>query len=763
MVEVKIDGIACDFELDEPLALSYNSDDLVDLESGRTGVVLEFRMPINSVNSAIFGFEGDIHPQVKFNSEWHPMSVEADGIEIFSGTAYLMQVLWGQAERYLVVQCRGGVAQWAEDAATTLLKNIEINYTANLNEPMIKASWLSDSPVKFFPIVRDTYESEGSSVDVTGVRVARTIDDYHPFFQLSALVEAIFAMSGYTVESNTADSELFSELYMSGNYSSSESSTVAQEAMGFYAKRTDDCTTQTDLLGRVSMSPYDIYSTVGNIVDIESVEVEYECYNHGNCLQIDNKALIYKPLTQVSVGFEYYLHYTCQCSIDSRTTLSGVNRLNTISDGTVSWEISNRYIDMREKQVTGIEYKTLIFDYDSSKIYRLVGYNSSGSKITAINFISKRIYSVTFTQALTGLQLEYYNGSEFVSAAEDWALYYGYVEESCTTEVKVTFRTAPHDYSPTSPMEFETQLLEGGEAETEFTLFADSSLRPYFSSYPSYNSTVTFADLAQHTYVSALDFLSSLQHLFNLRFSTNSAAKRVTIESFDQFYNGGQWDWSHKVDEVSQIEFVDLAHSAHRTNTLGYQQTDGVVQRMGQSDNLYFGEWSYEVDSYAASSGDQTLLNPLFSASTCDEQGVMVVGDRDDETMVDSLNFSPRIARFFELRDVDGENYQLPYIAFHSPDDGFTLCFEDRDGVEGLNRLRLSEVELLVRSQKISLTLKLSALDYSNLFEPNDSSPSIRSIFCFDLQGESFRTILHSIESYNPESGVAKCSFLTLD
>ncbi len=760
MVKLFIDNIECDFDDSLSLTLSYNGDDMVNLESGRTGSRLSFRLPTTEVNSAIFGGAGDIHAESKFNTQWHAMSVERDGVTLFSGTAYLMGVVWSGAERYFSVECGGGVLAWAESAAQTLFKNINISYSNTLNESNVKESWADDSDVKFFPIVRDSYDDEGSSVDVTGVRLLRSIDDYHPFIRVSALIKAIFDSSGYSLESETSESELFDELYISGDYSSAENS-AAREAMGFYAKRNDDTTTTTDSFGRVSMSPYDIASTVGNIVDIETTLSDSECYNYGGVLQIDDEALTFVPLTQISAGFEYYLHYTCVCQIESRQKLKGIDTLDTISNGMISWEITNRHEDQQESIVLGIDYKLVIFDFEAGDRYLLTGIDSSYNA-TQICYITERVSEISFSQDFAYFELSKYNSVGYQPCSEDWALYFGYVEEYEPVEVKITVRSSPTDYSPLSPMIFESQLFRGADAGVEFTLHKDSSLRPYFSEYPGYNSQIGFEDIAKLSY-SALDFLGALQHLFNLRFSTNDEAKVVTIESFDKFYNGELRDWSDKLLLSEGIEFVDLAHSTHRSNTYGYQQTDGVVQRLGESDNESFGEWTFAVDSYAASSSSQTTLNPIFSASTNDEDGVLVVGDRDDLTTIDSLSFSTRIARYLGMVDVEGENYSLPYVSFHAPESGFTLCFEDRDGVAGLNRHYLSYADLLRRSQYISLSLQLSALDYANLFAPNSQSASIRDKFYFEIYGESFKTILHSIESYDLSSGVARCLFLTID
>ncbi len=423
--------------------------------------------------------------------------------------------------------------------------------------------------------------------------------------------------------------------------------------------------------------------------------------------------------------------------------------------------MTNRYIDQRESLIAGISYKLMIFNFDLGEEYRLVGVTSSGSVETLLTTDS-RMSSFTLGSTYDSYRLERYENTLYLEYADDWAIYFGYVEESAPVEVEVRLRSAPESYSPSSPMEFEFQLLQGATEGAEFTLHADSSLRPYFSYYPGYNSTVTFEDLAQHSYT-ALELLSAVQHLFNLRFLTDESSKRVLIESFDEFYSGELRDWSDRVVEGETIEFSDWAHSTHRSIKYGYQQTDGVVQRMGESDNAYFGEWNCTIDSYAAASTSLTLLNPFLCASTSDEDGVMVVGDRDDYESVDSLNFSPRIARYFEMREVEEENYSIPYIAFHDADQEFTLCFEDRDSVSGLNRHYLREMELLERGQLLGITLKISAYDYSNLLSVDGLGASCRDTFYFELSGESFRTILYSIESYDPQQGVARCLFLTID
>ncbi len=761
MIKVIIGGVECEVDSTTAILLSYDGDQMIDLESCSTAKSITAKLPLSLTNEALFGIEGDVHAESKFNAQGHQMTLEVDGIELFEGAAYLQQIVWGTDERYAVVECRGGVPLWVTLSSQTLFSQLGLEYEKRLTLTTIEESWSNEEPIKFFPILRDSYEITTTTGDSTGARLLRSIDDFHPFISLSTLLETIFGNAGYTIESTTATEESFDKIYVSGNYSSAENE-AARAALGFYAKRLSDTTTTADSLGRVNVSPYEIYSTVGNIVDVESVQSDSECYNYSGVLQYDGDAVVFRPTVQISAGFEYFLHYTCTCQIESRTKLKGIDTINLIDDGYIEWEITNRYEDHRDSPSSSISYTLCIFDFVEGQTFKLFGTNSTGALETVCE-IDSRLTTVTFDTNYSALKLYEIVGTNIITQySDDWALYYGYVTGSAETEVEITVRSAPQDYSPTSPMEFEYILFTGAVSGAQFTLHKDSSVRPYFAEYPGYNSVITYEDLAQQSF-DALDLLGALQHLFNLRFITDEQAKTVSVESFDNFYTDGEYDWSDKIVEDQQIEFSDVALSKYRTNKLGYQQTDGVVQRMGESDNKYFGEWSFEVDSFAASTTDHTDLNPLFCASVNDDDGSIKVGDRDDLESVDSLSFSPRIVRYFRIADVEGETFQLPYAAFHAVDDDFTLCFEDRDGVQGLNRFYLSEVALYARSQVVTLSLKLSALDYSNLFAPNTSSASQRSIFLFTLRGESFRAILQSIESYDPSSGVARCSFLTID
>ncbi len=760
MTRIIIDGIECDFKEAKGFKMSYNGEAMTNLELGRGAKRIEVTMPFSQHNSAVFGTAGEMHSPAKFNHAWHPMSIEQDGLTLFEGTAYLMESYFEDDNQLFKVECRGELEEWVLRALQTPISDISLDgYSTYLNQESIEESWSDSSPVKFLPIERDIYKLEPTGSDSSGMQKVRSIDDFHPFINIKALIEGFFDKYGYTVESSFFESEMFRNLYLSGNYKSSEN-TSERNAMGFMLKHGEDSTTECNYAGVVSFDAYTPANSFGNIIDTTSTTYDKECYNNGNCAKIDRKEVIFAPLKSVSVGFEYRLHYICECEILSRSELRGLNSLYNANGYQIDWHLRNAHLDQRDSIYADLEYTLMIFDVASDETYRLVGVDQSGNLHTLIETQCRATKWIP-TSEYAQYKLYYSSDNEiFEPCDKDWAAYIGTVDEVVQTEIDVIVRSAPAEYSPTEPMHFGHLMLRGGIPNSEATLLADSYVKPYFAYYPGYNSRVWLSDLAQHDF-STLDMLLAIQHMFNLRFFSDQSTKRVIVEPLDGFYTDTAWDCSDKIIESDDVVMIDMAHSASRTNKLGYQQKDGVVRRLGEADNKTFGEWSYSVESYAASPTTSSRINPVFSATANNEDGVLSVGDRDDTTSIDSLNFSPRIVRLFGLREIEGQ--QMPYAAFHSPDDDFTLCFENRDSITGLNAYYLNQQILEKNSQLITLSLGLEAIEYTSLLSPVEGSPSLRDIFSLDIKGETFRCHLYRVESYDTQSRIARCTFFTID
>ncbi len=450
--------------------------------------------------------------------------------------------------------------------------------------------------------------------------------------------------------------------------------------------------------------------------------------------------------------------------------------------------VVNQNEDLRATaSYSNFTYRVMVFDGDDESYYRL-SYNieGMGSGYTTESWAG-RTTTITTPNVSEGaigeFTLQYLNAQgSYVACDLDWALYYGHIEERGEIGIDLTIQTAPKSVSPDSPIEFKGMFIQGAEAGDAFELQAGCYIEPIFSTFPGTGTYVTYEDVAQHPYYQS-ELFNALQQMFNLRFYTDSMAKRLYIEPAEQIYDSAvEWDWSSKIDYSQEITFEDCALDESKVRTWGYQQGDGLVNRY-ETDYMVpgttlpaapesepeqsvegsysdeFGAWSVEMESEAVKSTTDTVRNSIFSPSLNDMDGLLIVGDRDDEELANTLDFSPRIVRWLGI--VESDNEQMPYVAFHSTyGDGMTLCFEDRDGLEGLNRYYRDEVARDDATQYVTLTLKLTPHEVINLLSPTDGEASVLSTFKLLIDGEWAVCRLQQIESYLLGSGSARCKFL---
>lgn len=784
MLKIYVDGVALE-TLEQPeVVISYDAESTRDVESARSGRMVEVALAVNDRNEAIFAGEGYMHAQSRFNAAQHTAAVEYDGEVIVEGAVTLRSLgREGAVSRYtLLIEWASGA--WAEMAATQLISLLPVDFSIYLRQADIIEAWEDETqPVQFFPVHRDDYESESSSASLEVVRKIRGIDDYHPFLKVDRLLHSIAEQSGYTLESEFLESEEFRTLYMSGDYESQQN-TTARAAMDFKVGRCESESAIADYSGRVTISPYVAANAISTIVDIESLEQVSGCFESNDCLSVVDGAVVFTPTTQVSVGFEFRLRYIADYKILSRTRLCTFDNFYFGVSPIVKVEIANLFTDERDSTLqSGLEYLVVVFDHVEGTSYRLVGCVNGASTTTTLATWSSRTtrFSKSFTTSLTNLVVQVASGSSYTTLTDDWALYQGYVEEEGDTEIDLTIRTSPDSYSPTSPRSFGVVYMEGAEEGMSLTLLEGTTITPYFSGYPGYGEEVVFEDLAQLG--ERQDTLvESVMQLFNLRFFVDERARKIYLEPLDTLYDESViWDWSDRVVDPTAMTFEDCALDLYRCRTWGYQAGDGTTNRItgftyipgsdypdapeaepAQSDvaaySPEYGAWQRGIVNYASRDGDQSILNPLYSPSQSTLSDILIVGDRDDEESYDTLEFSPRVARWCGTNS-SGE----PSVSFHNATAGHTLCFEDRDGVAGLNKYYTRQIEQEERGQYVTLSLRLSPNELAALYTVVDGMPSLLSCFRFRLQGESVLCRIEAIEEYRVGGdGVAKCKFLIL-
>lgn len=792
MISLAIDGVEIKGVSPSTLALTLSAEAQRSVEAAALDCDFILTIDIEAINDsahALFSGDGALHDGAPFNRTKHVGELKCDGVVVVSGEVVLLSSLVGAKGVTYTVRLRRAGAQWAVAAQDTLIHEVEMEYSERLDLSTMEGSWSDDNSVKFFPVHRDSYTSTYSSVSLDTVRRIRSVDDYHPFINIYDLMVRIFEQQGYTVESSFMESEQFRKLYISGAYVS-QSSSEAKAAMDFYAVKQESVSTTADYRGRVNISPLYSYNSVGYLVDFDSIDERAECYSLGGAFTVVSGVLTFTPLQSVSVGLEVRLKYTAEYVVESRTALRTFDTLYLEGSMMYEYEVANKFIDQRDEPLEMLfEYKVVAFDGDSSLVYDLTiminGVETSLGQWTGIwGEVATPRFSDSDVVDTPKLYVTSAGGSRTLYS-DDWALYMGYVELEGEVEVDVTIRTPPTNASPSSPIELTAPFISGGDAGMSFTLLAETSLQPYFAGYPGYGSNIDFSDISQHEdYASA--FIESVRHMFNLAIFSDLEGQRVIIEPEEEIYDSSTlWDWSGKIVDSEPITLTDVALDGARQRKWGYQAQDGVTTRIAgfyyeagetypdapeaEPEQSYegasspeYGTWLVDLDTYAAEERTGTQLNPMLSPTINDTLGVPIVGDRDNPDMSDTLEFSPRVLSYEGL--MWSENEWVPNTVFFCEELGVNLCFEDREGVRGLNKYYSDSVERLERGQYVELSLRLTPSEVIALATPLAGRASMLSTFVLEIGGERCEARLESLEletvGQRLAESVARCRFL---
>lgn len=779
-MELKIDDIRCDLGDRKPALPKYDAATLADVDACREGRSLKITLPATDRNDAIARFARDPHAAKRFNEELHTAELTADGAVLFAGTVRLLSA----SDTEYLFELRDGGAQWAKNAALAMFNTLDIDYEATLTPTEILDSWTADTPVRFFPIHRDEYPRESNPTDLLPAERMLSVDDYLPFLHIDALFKAIFEKTGYRIESQFLQSDFFQSLYMSGAYASHDTAAAAAR-MGFYARRLASASAQASSTGRVYANPKAIYNTVGNIVETATPqtldadgEPIPELANNGGCFRMDDGKIVFVPPTSIDVGFEYYLRYTTDHRIESRTRLKGFDSLYLGPGSEVRFALANRYVDRRNQLTTNYTYRVIVFNHTAGNRYRLT-YKNGASEVTWSDFTTRSTQATTPTSGTLSDPVLYIgDGSNWIRYTGDWALYDGHIGETGQTTVEVRISTAAEHVTPAAPKYFHQIYFFGAEAGMTLTLHKECSLRPLFRTSPGFGSNLRFKDVAQLR-IRQAELLRAATHLFNLRFYTDEATKTVYIEPADDFFGTGEEvDWSDRTDFRQPVVRTDIAPEIHERRTWCYREGDGPVKRFESETGEAFGEWSCDAISKATLAGEKVVRNPLF-APTLNSTGhylnapsalLLQTGDRDDLSQ-DDTTLVPRIVSYAGLHSLPaGERWgypsndnQYPLAAFHFAGDettaGFTLCFEDRDDIEGLNRFYRRQATREGSLERIALTLRIAPDEYEALFALGIDKADIRSVFRIDTGQGIVRATLASIEAYDPDTHAMRCTF----
>ncbi len=810
-MELYIDNRQADLEEDASVSISLAIATLTDPLNSRTGYTKSFRIPMTARNREIMGDTEQLHNRDLFNHQTHTARIEERGAIVMEGRPVLTgcERIDGKGQGWYQLNIIGPGKEWVTHASETTLRQTGIDYSFLISDANIVNSWTNDTPVRFLPVQRDTYASDQSNGVIPALRIL-SFDDYHPFLHLGTLIRAIFADAGYRLVSEFIESRYFDSFYMSGRYPTRDVS-VIRSKMDFLAKRFAPVTATATYNGIVYADPYLTGNTIGNLVETANPEESRDgvtcpdVFDRGGCFQMDGKRIMFKPTEEVSVGFVYHLKYTSDFYMLSRTELKGFNEIYVDYQSPRKFRIPNAYPDRKQEFRSGQQFRIVVFDHTEGNEYQL-RYTSGSTTAVAKNF-STRSELVGVASGNASNPTLYYRPTSNASYAlypGDWALYDGFVEERGTTLVEITLRTAPEELSPSNPKYFDFFCFRGAEEGMQLTVSNETYLQPAFYPHPSVGSEIAFADVAAHE-IHQIDVIRAVKHLFGLCFYTDVRSRTVYAEPLETFYRDEPIvDWSDRIDFDKPIVIEELGADMKQLLTWDYQSGDGTVSRWNQTNGERFGAWSASLLNRSAEEGETTFTNPLFTPSMnrtgdftpAPSASLLQVGDRDADRneMSPDLNFPPKIVRYIgpvqlpegEVWSWPSDAKSYPFVAFHHPgtnnpyagqnpnpessytddpdqllNNGFSLCFEDRDGVAGLHRFPDRNVTLYNHSRRVSLWVRIDPDEVERLNVPETTKRDFRAAYRLDIDGERGIYMLEQVCDYNPKSeGSTRCIFI---
>ena len=782
-----VDGKSCAIPKAMMVPIGFDIAKMLDPQRAIEGRQVEITIPSTAESNAIFGVARDIYALERFNSRHHTARVECSGVEMLSGTIYILSASMNDrmAGQYKVRIVIGGY-QWAKDASKTLLQSSGLRFEMNLTPESIMETWQGEQAVRFLPVLRNRYPSVYSGVSAAPLEHIMTVDDFHPFFSVSAIFEKVF--KGYAVEGDFLDGDTFKQLYFSGQYDS-PNTTKQQALLDFRARRKDRATAAADKNGMVyATASFAGSSSLGNIVDTANPtavdcdgNLMQDTFSTGNVFTINETGYCqFQSNIAANVGFILHLEYATDYHIESRRRLKCFDRIIADPGVDAQFVVANGFADQRQMLQPGLIYSLCIFNFTPGEQYKLNIRDRDSGTLLESRVVASRFTSITMPKSCKPeCTLVTMSGDEVADSC-DWALYFGYVQESGQTEVNVDVRIPPQQFSAGEKMQFNRIKFAGAEEGMSITLSTACSLIPYFSSVPGYGSLIGIADIS-HQDIWLVEVVEAVCKMFNLAIFTDEQNKRVVIEPLEELYTDKVWDWSDKIDFGRPITISDMGIDQPHWFEWRYRSGDYATEQYNEQFATQLGRWRVENPTFGAKDSVKTVTNPLFTTGVnkCGQYAIAPsasihqVGDSAAEGVMDAP-FTPHIVQYLGLRPLPKDEqwgypindsvYPLAAFFFEGDSftDGFSLCYEDRDGVLGLHRYFDKSAERMASRQRLALTLRLSPTEMCQLMQAEGSFAGIRDTFRLNILGESSLYRLESLDSYDCNNQCAECTFIRL-
>jgi len=218
-IMVEVSGVKqyIDTYKEEPISLTYNIADIMDIGARNSSFSKTIKIPETSNNRRIFGDISNLSVDASFNPNKKSKAyILVDTIVVLEGYLQLRKAYVdrdaNKAEYEVVIYAdNDNFFKEVGDSYLTDLNISELDH--NWDQPTIEASWNYDwTKGYYYPLI-----DYGNNWDISTINAK--IKDLKPAMNVKYLFDKIFKTAGYRYESTFLNTRLFKNLYMPSNKS----------------------------------------------------------------------------------------------------------------------------------------------------------------------------------------------------------------------------------------------------------------------------------------------------------------------------------------------------------------------------------------------------------------------------------------------------------------------------------------------------------------------------------------------------------------
>ena len=159
MFKLFIDSKEIESAICEDLKIGLRVEQVTSPEEIVKGQSIRLRIPATPANRAAMCHTDQIFSAERFNDTEHYGRIEVQSFIVYEGNLFLESVISNSAgAQFYVAVLKPQTERWKHHSAKALMKDIAIEYQAELTDAVIRDSWSNPVPFAFLPVQRDRFK-----------------------------------------------------------------------------------------------------------------------------------------------------------------------------------------------------------------------------------------------------------------------------------------------------------------------------------------------------------------------------------------------------------------------------------------------------------------------------------------------------------------------------------------------------------------------------------------------------------------------------